>query len=166
MPQPLQFAGRAGALAKRPGSIYKEHVVPEPVSKATAVLVVVAAAAVLAGCAKTIDDPVSGEVDFTSPKSVLGSVFHAARTGETDHLAGLCDPAGEASAPARRICAVTADSKDFASFRANFARARLDGEPRIAGDQASIKFLYGPRGSDPEVMKLVRREGRWYLLSF
>lgn len=124
------------------------------------------AAILCAGCAEDIADPISGDVDFANPKSVLGSVFYAARTGEIGHLASLCDPRGTANHAVQRICALEAQSSDLGSFRANFARARLNGEPRISGDTAVIKFLYGPKGTDRETMTLVRRDGRWYLQSF
>lgn len=132
----------------------------------TAWLRILAVLALFVGCAKEIEDPISDQVDFSDPKSVLGSVFYAARSGETGHLSGLCAPAGEASRSVRRICAVTAGSPDFASFRANFAEARLNGEPRIAGDRAELKFLYGPGGAEPELMTLVKRDGRWLLKRF
>ena len=115
---------------------------------------------------KEIADPRSAEVDFSDPKSVTASIFHAAATGETAHLAGLCDPAGENNADTARICAMTPRSPDWDSFRETFARARLNGEPRISGHRASLHFLYGPEGRDRETMELVQRDGRWYLLAF
>jgi hypothetical protein len=124
----------------------------------------IAAMTCAAACAKDIADPVSAEVDWSRPKSVLGHVFWAARTGETDKLASLCDRG--ANHAARRICAVTPASTDYPSFRKNFGRARLNGEPRIAGDTALIKFLYGPDVTARETMTLVRRDGRWLLQSF
>lgn len=130
------------------------------------IALLLAALAAAAGCAKEVSDPIGAEVDYSSPKSVLGAVFYAAKSGDTRNLSGLCDPAGEANGPVRRICAVTRDSADWASFRANFARGTLNGEPRMSGDHAELKFLYGPEGGDPELMNLVRRDGRWYLESF
>jgi hypothetical protein len=124
-----------------------------------------AAAAIAAlACAEDIADPISAGVDFSDPKSVLGHVFWAARSGDTGRLGELCDVS--ANRAARRICAVTAASPDVGSFRKNFGRARLNGEPRISGDTAIIKFLYGPEGAARETMTLVRRDGRWLLRSF
>lgn len=124
----------------------------------------VAAALSIGACAEHVEDPIAGEVDFASPKSVLGHVFWAARNADPSKLATLCAP--DANDAARRVCAVTRDGDDFASFRANFARGHLNGEPRIAEDTAVIKFLYGPEGADRETMTLVRRDGRWLLRSF
>jgi hypothetical protein len=123
-------------------------------------------AAALMACAEDVVDPRSAEVDFRDPKSVIGSVFYAAETGRTAHLAGLCDPAGEGDGDTRRICAMHPGAPDWESFRRNFARGRLNGEPRVHGDRAMLAFLFGPDGRDGETMELVRRDGRWYLSSF
>ncbi len=118
------------------------------------------------GCAKEIPDPGGETIDFESPKSVVSHVFWAARTGRASGLASLCDPQGGGNAAVQRVCTVSADSPDWQSFRDNFAKGKLNGEPRVAGDNAVLKFLYGPNGSNPETMKLARRNGRWYLESF
>jgi hypothetical protein len=123
-------------------------------------------AAALAACVDEVVDPRSGQVDFRDPKSVIGSVFYAAETGETAHLAGLCDPTGAGDEDTRRICAMRPDAPDWDSFRRAFSRGRLNGEPRVHGDRARIAFLFGPDGRDGETMELVRRGGRWYLSSF
>jgi hypothetical protein len=124
-------------------------------------------AALLAGaCAKEIQDPKSDRVDFSDPKSVTASIFYAAETGHTEHLRELCDPTGAGSADTRRICAMKPGAPDWESFRRNFARAKLNGEPRVSGDHARLDFLFGPDGGESETMELVRRDGRWYLSAF
>lgn len=117
-----------------------------------------------AGCAREIDDGGSSDVDFTRPKKVVASVFYAAETGDAAHLSGLCDPRGEANAPVQRICAVRPKSEMWTSFERTFARGRIIGEPRVSGDRALINIAYGPDGTEPETIELVRRDGRWYLL--
>lgn len=123
-------------------------------------------AAGAAGCVKEIQDPRTGQVDFGNPKSVTASIFYAADTGETAHLASLCDPQGENDRNTARICALTLDSADWQPFREAFARARLNGEPRISGDRAALHFVFGPTQKQSETMELIRRDGRWYLLAF
>ena len=118
------------------------------------------------GCAVEVQDPRSAEVDFTSPKSVTASIFYAAESGRTEHLAGLCDPTGAGDGDTRRICAMRPGAPGWDSFRKNFARARLNGEPRVSDDRAHLDFVFGPDGTDSETMELVRRGGRWYLSSF
>jgi hypothetical protein len=125
-----------------------------------------AALVVAAACAKEVQDPRSGRVDFADPKSVVGSIFYAAESGETGHLATLCDPRGANDEDTRRICAMTTASPDWDDFRAQFARGKLNGEPRVSGDRAALHFLFGPDGMQSETMELVRRDGRWYLSAF
>ena len=120
----------------------------------------------LGSCAKTIDDGGSSSVDFSNPKRVLDSVFHAARSGNSDHLASLCDPLGSANQHAQRICNAHQDSPDWSSVVAHFASGKITSEPRITGDTAMVNFVFGEKGADSETMELVRRDGRWHLLAF
>lgn len=120
----------------------------------------------LGGCDKKVDDRGSAEVDFSSAKRVVSSVFHAAKTGESQHLATLCDPEGEANRHALRVCSQVAGGEDWAEFAAQFSHAKLIGEARITEDRAQVNFVFGKSGTERETMELVRREGRWYLLAF
>ena len=117
-------------------------------------------------CSKTIDDRGSAQVDFTNPKLVVSSIFHAASTGESGHLASLCDPGGEANKHVLRICAQHQGDADWPSFVHQFEKGRLSGEARIAGERAQVNFVFGADGSDAETMELVQRDGRWYLMAF
>jgi hypothetical protein len=136
------------------------------VLRALAVVCAAVAGTLVPACAKEIADPRSAQVDFGDPKSVTASIFHAAETGRTGHLRGLCDPTGAGDDDTRRICAMHEGAPGWDSFRQSFARARLNGEPRVSGDRAQLDFLFGPGGGDGETMELVRRDGRWYLSSF
>jgi hypothetical protein len=104
-----------------------------------------------------------------SPVAVLKAVFTAARTGELEPLAGLCDPKGENDGDTRNICALggLAPSARFAQeFKTYFAKGRVNGAPVISGDTAKVPFLFGPNGTKGEEMNFVRRDGKWYLMSF
>ena len=118
------------------------------------------------GCSKHVDDMESGVVDFSNPKRVLSSVFFAAKEGKSEHLASLCDPTGNANKHAKRICSQEVGAPDWNAFVAQFEKARLIGEARIAGNTALVNFVFGGKGTRPETMELVRRDGRWYLLAF
>ena len=130
-------------------------------SRAALLLALVAAA-----CVDEVKDPRSGQVDFSDPKSVVGSIFYAAETGHTEHLRGLCDPDGAGDGDTGRICAMKPGAADWDSFRQNFASAHLNGEPRVSGNRARLDFVFGPGASRSETMELVRRGERWYLASF
>ena len=138
---------------------------PNPCNAAPIALALVLACGTL-GCAKHIDDRESGTVDFSNPKRVLSSVFHAAKTGEADHLASLCDPKGGADEDVRRLCSLTPDSPDWQSFVRHFQNAHLIGEARISGRRALVNFAFGPEGKQSETMELRQRGGRWYLHEF
>jgi hypothetical protein len=120
----------------------------------------------LGACDKKVDDRGSSTVDFSDSKRVVSSVFYAAKSGQSKHLASLCDPAGESNAHAKRICSQVVGSEDWSLFVEQFSKGRLIGEARINGDRALVNFVFGKTGTKRETMELVRREGRWYLLAF
>lgn len=134
---------------------------PVPVTR-----LAIISAMILASCSKTIDDGGSANVDFSSPKRVVDSVFYAARSGQSAHLASLCDPEGTANKHALRICRESNTSSDWPSFVKHFASGKITGEPRITGDTAMVNFIFGEGGMDSETMELVRRDGKWFLLAF
>jgi hypothetical protein len=131
-----------------------------------ALLLVSLTACVLAGCSKKIDDHGASEVDFTNPKRVVSSIFFAAQEGKSEHLASLCDPEGESNTHALRVCSQTIDGSDWAEFVDQFAKGKLIGEARISGDWAQVNFAFGPSGTSPETMELIRRGDNWHLLAF
>jgi hypothetical protein len=109
--------------------------------------------------------PAAAGVDFTSPTKVTEAVFAAAASGKTDQLASLCDPTGEGDGDTKDICGLTAGSAKFGEFKEYFAKGKVTGET-ITGDAAEVAILFGPDGTKDETMKLVRRDGKWYLSSF
>jgi hypothetical protein len=135
------------------------------VSRSRLAWVVLAPAIAAAACKKEIADPIGRDVDPRDPKSVVGAVIYAARTGDAAPLAGLCAP-GVSEASVAAICALAPEAPAWPSFRAAFGRARLNGEPRIHGDHAALNFVFGPDGATPETMELARVDGRWHLLRF
>ena len=120
----------------------------------------------LVACDKKVDDRGSAQVDYSEPKRVLSSVFFAAQSGESRHLAELCDPHGKANSHALRICSQVSGSAEWPAFAKQFEKGRLIGEARITDDSALVNFVFGPSGTDRETMELVRRGRRWYLLAF
>lgn len=105
-------------------------------------------------------------MDFSSAKRVVSSIFYAAQSGESQHLASLCDPKGQANRHALRICSQTKEGDDWQEFVRQFTKGRLIGEARTTKDQALVNFVFGESGTDQETMELVRRDDRWYLLAF
>jgi hypothetical protein len=119
-----------------------------------------------------------GQIDQSTPQSALEAVFKAAKTGNTDGLASLCDPDGENDGDTECICAFDgAYSRNRCreqfpqkEFKAAFQDAKISGEAMLTHQEgvelAEVPFLFGPGATRKEVMRLVKRGEKWYLLSF
>ena len=110
----------------------------------------------------------AGPVNFLTPTGVLQAVFQAAQMEQYSYLADLCDPLGENDRDTQMICDLAEDETNRASFVEYFAAGKIDGEARISpdGNTAEVPFLFGPDGNQKETMKLIKRNGRWYLFEF
>jgi hypothetical protein len=127
------------------------------------------------------------QLDQSDPKSVVNAIFYAARSGEYDILENLCDPNGDGDGDTKRICALTdlkrqsslygeTDdmAKVFKEFNETFNLASVFGQISYDsldnGDKiANVPFMFNHPGGEnrsSEVMRLVEREGKWYLYSF
>lgn len=116
--------------------------------------------------------------DQADPSSVVLRLFDAAITNDPQMLMGLCDPQRENDGDTDCICALAAeyvphkcpeDSRNripWEDYKQIFEHAKLAGEATIEGEGAMVPFLFGPEGSRPETMVLVKRGEKWYLLSF
>lgn len=120
-------------------------------------------------------------VDFTDPNSVVNALFHAARTMNYSVLQSLCDPLGESDGDCRQICALPELAQRANDPKANelatgfvqaFETAHVEGEIRYhktdAGEFAEVMFEFnqGNPKRNHETLRLVKRGGNWYLLSF
>lgn len=47
-----------------------------------------------------------------------------------------------------------------------FAKSQLKNEPVIDGEKATVDILFGPDGDKEETLEMVKKNGKWYLLSF
>ncbi|MCA9919796.1 MAG: tetratricopeptide repeat protein [Anaerolineales bacterium] len=107
-----------------------------------------------------------GETDFTNPASVLLAVFRAAATADYATLPQLCDPQGENDGDTALICEVTAEHELAGDFESFFAKGEIVGDVVIDGEFAEIPFIFGPDNSQEETMRLILRDGQWYLYEF
>ncbi len=108
----------------------------------------------------------SEEIDFTKPESVVQAVFDAAQSGNFEILKNLCDPIGENDGDTKRICTCADDEKNRAELIEYFKTGKVAGAAKINGEEAEVDFTFGPNGNDKETMKLINRDGKWYLYSF
>ncbi len=108
------------------------------------------------------------QADLSTPERTLEALFEAARTGDFTVLAGLCDPLGENDRDTEKICDLAADDPLRASFVEYFGSGKVNGEAVISadGNTAEVPFLFGPNGDLEETMRLIKRDGNWYLLDY
>jgi hypothetical protein len=106
-------------------------------------------------------------IDFSDPASVAEAVFAAAQSEDYSQLAGLCDPLKQNDIDTQKICDLATDETDRAEFITAFAKGKLAGPATITSegsDQiAEVPILFGPDGDQDETLKLIQRDGKWYL---
>jgi len=103
-----------------------------------------------------------------SPEAVVQALFDAARSGQFDGLADLCDPRGENDGDTQMICDLAGEETNRASFVEAFEAGELLGGAEISpdGTAAQVPFVFGPAGDQEETMELINRDGQWYLYGF
>jgi hypothetical protein len=127
------------------------------------------------------------KIDQTDPNNVVNTIFYAARTGDYLLLENLCDSLGEGDGDTKRICMLsnlkkqadeygeTEEIKEtFEKFRNCFKSASSFGKVQyeISGsgnEIAKVSFIFNHQEGESrssEVMKLIKRDGKWYLYSF
>jgi|WetSurSiteA1Bulk_404760.scaffolds.fasta_scaffold103319_2 hypothetical protein len=118
-------------------------------------------------CVLTCNIAISQSDDIHGdPVKVVEAVFEAARTGDYSILPGLCDPTGKNDGDTKAICFIgTLSEEDQAQFAKYFSKGKITNEPEISGDNAKVKIMFGPRGTEDEEFNLVRIDGKWYLSS-
>ncbi|MCB0395787.1 MAG: hypothetical protein KDD36_03985 [Flavobacteriales bacterium] len=106
----------------------------------------------------------SGQKD---PAWVVSQIFKAAKSGSFGVLSGLCDPHGHGDAETKALCNIrTAPANVRQDFVTQFKYGQVVGKPVIRGNEASVTMMTGPKGRTPKTMKLVNRDGKWYLSSY
>jgi hypothetical protein len=102
-----------------------------------------------------------------TPRSTLEEVFKAARTGDFTRLPSLCDPEGRNDGDTKQLCQITnATLAAKQDFRLQFRLAHSLEEKYIDEDSAAVTFKFGKKAELIEKMKLVKRNDKWYLISF
>ena len=123
-------------------------------------IVIIMTSSVLTGCnsSNNSKDPQA------DPRSLAETIFDAAQNGHYSSLAALID--AEADSDSKIIAQVAADKALQEEFKKHFAKGKVSGEPVIIGDNASVNILFGPDGNKEETFEMVKKNGKWYLLSF
>jgi hypothetical protein len=109
-------------------------------------------------------------VDLSDPASVVGAIFAAAQSQDFSPLAGLCDPLKQNDNDTQMICDLATDEAERGSFTDAFAQGKVAGPATISSEGADqiaeVPIVFGPDGSQQETVKLVQRDGKWYLSGF
>jgi hypothetical protein len=118
--------------------------------------------ALLAGCTSEAAAP---KLDQSSPKALAESIFAAARGGDLAALANIAS--ADADGDAKRVAGVgVAEAGTQQQFRDHFGKGKVNGDAKVDGDKAEVPILFGPDGTKPETLNMIRVNGVWQLQSF
>lgn len=106
--------------------------------------------------------------DFQNdPTSVMKYIFESAKKGDFSNFRNLCDPYGENDSDVNQICyAEMLIEKQQADLKKEFENGRVIGKAQVNGDKAEVEFAFGPSANRLEKMKMIKRNGLWYLAAF
>jgi hypothetical protein len=131
---------------------------------AARMLVGAAVVASLAACSTQSSGTASATgVDHSDPAAVVSAIFSAAKARDSRGLSGLCDPQRENDSDTQEICELHPDAPKWKVFVAAFENGAVAGRPRVADNRAEVDFTYVDTS---ETMRLVLRDGKWYLSGF
>ncbi len=109
------------------------------------------------------------KLDQSTPEGTLNAVFEAAKSGDMSNLTKLCHAELENDADTKRICDCgkkDADKNLLKEFKRYFAKGFIVGKARIKDNKAEVDFKFGPNGKKDEHMRMLKKDGKWYLASF
>ena len=98
------------------------------------------------------------------PRSVAEAIFDAAQTGKYENLATLID--ADADQDSKMIAQVATDQSLQEDFKKHFSKGKVAADPVVNGDKASVNILFGPDGTREETFEMVKKNDKWYLVSF
>ncbi|HAT69515.1 MAG TPA: hypothetical protein DCS22_03360 [Flavobacteriaceae bacterium] len=98
------------------------------------------------------------------PKSLMEFIFKSAKSRDFSKFRYLCDPYGENEKETNGICYAEMIPAMDEQVAEQFGNGRIIGQAKINGNKAEIEFAFGPSSSRLETMKMVNRNGSWYLM--
>ncbi len=103
----------------------------------------------------------------STPEGVAQIIFNAAKTGKFEQLRLICHQGLDTDGDSKQICTVAdADKKSQASFAAYFSTGKIVGDVLIKGGNAKVVILFGPDGKKSESLIMLKKNEKWYLVSF
>lgn len=110
------------------------------------------------------DEPATMDIDYSNPAKVVEVIFEVANSLQFEKLNNLCDPLGKNNESSRAICELSDNDKE--KFVAHFKKGSIDGDITIMNDSAWVPILFGIEGNKPDVIKLIERNNRWFIIDF
>ena len=107
--------------------------------------------------------------DQSTPQTLAESIFKAAQNGDLSQLKNICDIPSDADKDSKEICEIiNADDNSKESFRIYYSNGKVDGEPVIEGDKASVNIKLSPGESSMifvrKVFNMAKKDGKWFLI--
>ena len=103
----------------------------------------------------------------STPRNTVEEIFRCARTGDYSQIHLLCDPLGRGDGDTKELCSINLQSQaQKIEFRNFFKLAYTIDQKIIKERGAEVNFKFGPRAQKNETMRLIKRNGKWYLNSF
>jgi vacuolar-type H+-ATPase subunit I/STV1 len=101
------------------------------------------------------------------PKTVMEYIFKSAKEGDFSNFRYLGDPYGENDSDVNQICYIEIRSDEKKQeLKREFENGRVMGETKVKADRAEVEFAFGPSSNKLQTMKMVNRNGLWYLAAF
>ncbi|MBN2681876.1 MAG: hypothetical protein JXR58_05175 [Bacteroidales bacterium] len=110
------------------------------------------------------DEPSTMTIDYSNPAKVVEVIFEVANSLEFEKLNNLCDPCGENNESSKAICELSDSEKE--KFVNYFKNGHINGDIRIMNDTAWVPILFGTEGNKPDVIKLIERDNKWFIIDF
>ncbi|WP_296385902.1 hypothetical protein [Winogradskyella sp.] len=102
-----------------------------------------------------------------NPASVMEYIFESAKKRDFSNFRNLCDPYGENDSDVNQICyAEMLMEKQQEDLKREFENGRVIGKAKINGDKAELEFAFGASANRLEKVKMIKRNGLWYLGAF
>lgn len=102
-----------------------------------------------------------------NPIDVISFIFESIKNEDYSEFRNLCDPYGENDNDVNYFCYAEMLTKKMQNnLKRDFENARIIGEPKIVGDKAEVEIAFGRSTNQLEKIRLVKRNGLWYLFSF
>src|SRR5690348_9834928 len=122
----------------------------------------IAISLITAGCGSGARSAEEAQAD---PAATAETIFYLIQNEKYDALPDLIDESADEDA--RQLADLkNADETTQKQTREYFESASVNGEPVIDGDNATVKVNAGHNGTFEETFEMVKKNGKWYLVSY